>query len=165
METAYRISIGGRFGRLTALGGAAILALFVSLPAFAGRATIEDLIFVFYMLALAQYWNLLAGYAGLISVGQQAFVGLGGYMLFALTVMAGLDPLIAIVLAGVIAGLLALPTAVVVFRLNGAYFAIGTWPPSPRWGSRRRGARRTSASPTRPPTCAAAGRARRRARS
>jgi branched-chain amino acid transport system permease protein len=37
------------------------------------------------MLALAQCWNLLAGYAGLISVGQQAFVGLGGYILFALT--------------------------------------------------------------------------------
>jgi branched-chain amino acid transport system permease protein len=128
MEAAsYRISVGGRFGRATALGGAAILALLVALPAFAGRATIEDLIFVFYMLALAQYWNLLAGYAGLISVGQQAFVGLGGYMLFALTVMAGLDPLLAIMLAGVIAGLLALPTAFVVFRLRGAYFAIGTW--------------------------------------
>ena len=123
---AYRISVGGRLGRMTALGGA-ILALLVALPAFAGRATIEDLIFVFYMLALAQYWNLLAGYAGLISVGQQAFVGLGGYMLFALTVMAGLDPLPAIVLAGVVAGLLALPTAFVVFRLRGAYFAIGTW--------------------------------------
>ncbi len=126
-RTSYRISVGGRFGRLTALGGVAILGLLVALPAYAGRATIEDLIFVFYMLALAQYWNLLAGYAGLISVGQQAFVGLGGYMLFALTVMAGLDPLLAIVLAGVIAGLLALPTAFVVFRLSGAYFAIGTW--------------------------------------
>lgn len=127
MEDAYRISVGGRFGRLAALGGAAMLAFFVALPAFAGRATIEDLIFVFYMLALAQYWNLLAGYAGLISVGQQAFVGLGGYTLFALTVMAGLDPLLAIVLAGLVAGLLALPTAFVVFRLSGAYFAIGTW--------------------------------------
>jgi branched-chain amino acid transport system permease protein len=123
----HRISIGGRFGRMTALAAAAALAFFVALPAFAGRATIEDLIFVFYMLALAQYWNLLAGYAGLISVGQQAFVGLGGYMLFALTVMAGLDPLLAIVVAGAIAGLLALPTAFVVFRLRGAYFAIGTW--------------------------------------
>ena len=39
------------------------------------------------MLALAQCWNLLAGYAGLVSVGQQAFVGLGGYLLFALTVI------------------------------------------------------------------------------
>jgi branched-chain amino acid transport system permease protein len=128
MSTASaRVVIGGRYTRHLALAGAACFALLVALPAFAGRALIEDLIFVFYMLALAQYWNLLAGYAGLISVGQQAFVGFGGYMLFALTVMAGLDPLLAIVLAGAIAGLLALPTAFVVFRLHGAYFAIGTW--------------------------------------
>jgi branched-chain amino acid transport system permease protein len=122
-----RVVIGGRFTRHLTLAGAACFALLVALPAFAGRALIEDLIFVFYMLALAQYWNLLAGYAGLISVGQQAFVGLGGYLLFALTIMAGLDPLLAIVFAGAIAGLLALPTAFVVFRLRGAYFAIGTW--------------------------------------
>jgi branched-chain amino acid transport system permease protein len=122
-----RVVIGGPYTRHLALAGFGCFALLVVLPAFAGRALIEDLIFVFYMLALAQYWNLLAGYAGLISVGQQAFVGLGGYLLFALTIMAGLDPLLAIVLAGAIAGLLALPTAFVVFRLRGAYFAIGTW--------------------------------------
>ena len=80
------------------------------------------------MLALAQYWNLLAGYAGLVSVGQQAFVGLGGYLLFALTIFADLDPLLAILLARRRSpALCAVPTAFVVFRLRGAYFAIGTW--------------------------------------
>ena len=123
----YRVAIGTRTTRHVALAGALVFALLVALPAFAGRALVQDLIFVFYMLALAQYWNLLAGYAGLISVGQQAFVGLGGYLLFALTIFAGLDPLLAIVLAGAIAGACALPTALVVFRLRGAYFAIGTW--------------------------------------
>jgi branched-chain amino acid transport system permease protein len=128
MDTAsYRIAIGGRFSRRSTLAAAALFALLVALPSFASRALVEELIFVFYMLALAQYWNLLAGYAGLISVGQQAFVGLGGYLLFALAIIAGLDPLLAILLAGVIAGLLALPTAFIVFRLSGAYFAIGTW--------------------------------------
>ena len=73
------------------------------------------------------YWNLLAGYAGLVSIGQQVFVGLGGYMLFAFTIHAGIDPLVAIMLAGMFAGLLAFPTALVVFRLRGPYFAIGTW--------------------------------------
>ena len=105
-----------------------ILLALVLLPAFAGRNLIQDLIFLFYMLALAQCWNLLAGYAGLVSVGQQAFVGLGGYLLFALTLIAGLDPLLAILLGGRSSpALLALPTALVVFRLRGAYFAIGTW--------------------------------------
>ena len=89
---------------------------------------IQDLFFVFYMLALAQYWNLLAGYAGLVSVGQQAFVGLGGYLLFALTILAGIDPLLAILLAGAVAGAAArCRPRFVVFRLRGAYFAIGTW--------------------------------------
>ena len=124
---SYRVAVGERFTRHLALACIFLVALLAALPAFAARSLIEDLIFVFYMLALAQYWNLLAGYAGLISVGQQAFVGLGGYLLFALSVIAGLDPLLAIVLAGAIAGLLALPTAFVVFRLRGAYFAIGTW--------------------------------------
>jgi len=81
---------------------------------------VQDLIFVFYMLALAQCWNLLAGYAGLISVGQQAFVGLGGYLLFAFTVLLGIDPLIAILIAGVACAVFAVPTALIVFRLRGA---------------------------------------------
>jgi branched-chain amino acid transport system permease protein len=72
-------------------------------------------------------WNLLAGYAGLVSVGQQAYVGLGGYGFFALTLLLGVPPLWALPLAGVLAAMIALPTSFLVFRLRGAYFAIGTW--------------------------------------
>ena len=123
----FRIETAGRATRTTALAAVLILLVLVLLPVFAGRNLIQDLIFLFYMLALAQCWNLLAGYAGLISVGQQAFVGLGGYLLFALTLIGGLNPLLAIPIAGVISALFALPTALIVFRLRGAYFAIGTW--------------------------------------
>jgi branched-chain amino acid transport system permease protein len=123
----YRIEVATRRSRMFAAAGACLLAVLVALPAFGSRNLINELIFVFTMLALAQYWNLLAGYAGLVSVGQQAFVGLGGYLLFALTIHQGLDPLVAILTAGVIAAMLAVPTALVVFRLRGAYFAIGTW--------------------------------------
>jgi branched-chain amino acid transport system permease protein len=126
-EPRYRIQTATEATFFFALAGIGLVAILVLLPFFTGRGLVQDLIFVFYMLALAQLWNLLAGYAGLVSVGQQAFVGLGGYMLFALTVYGGLDALLAIILAGVIAFLLAFPTALVVFRLRGAYFAIGTW--------------------------------------
>jgi branched-chain amino acid transport system permease protein len=126
-EGRYRIEVATPQSRYVAIGGTALLALLVALPAFAGRDVLHDLIFVFTMLALAQCWNLLAGYAGLVSVGQQAFVGLGGYLLFALTIHAGLDPLLAILVCGLLAGVLAFPTALVVFRLRGAYFVIGTW--------------------------------------
>jgi branched-chain amino acid transport system permease protein len=82
---------------------------------------------LFLYLALASLWNLMAGYAGLVSVGQQAFVGFGGYTLFALTMFGGLHPFAAIALAGVLGALVSVPVAVLIFRLRGAYFAIGTW--------------------------------------
>lgn len=124
---SYRSEVGAGYGWPLALFGIGLVGLLIALPTFASRNTIQDLIFIFYMLALAQYWNLLAGYAGLVSVGQQAFVGLGAYLLFSLTIFGEIDPILAIVLAGAFAGLCAIPTAFVVFRLRGAYFAIGTW--------------------------------------
>src|ERR1700688_232696 len=125
--TRYRIETKTRASAILALASVALILILAGLPAFAGRGLIQDLIFVFYMLALAQCWNLLAGYAGLVSVGQQAFVGLGGYLLFALTIGAGIDPIAAVVLSGPIAAVFAVPTAFVVFRLRGPYFAIGSW--------------------------------------
>jgi branched-chain amino acid transport system permease protein len=109
------------------MGAAILTAGLVLLPAIAGRAVIQDLFMIFTLLVLAQCWNLLAGYAGLVSVGQQAFVGLGAYTLFGATILGGVEPLTAVLLGGAVAAALAVPTAFVVFRLSGAYFAIGTW--------------------------------------
>ncbi len=75
----------------------------------------------------AMMWNLLAGYGGMVSVGQQAFFGLGGYFMVSLANMGGVNPFVAIPLAAVLAGLLALPMSKIAFRLQGGYFAIGTW--------------------------------------
>jgi len=126
-RAAPGVAIATATSRVFALAGGLFLAGMIALPLIASRSVLQDLVFIFYMFALAQFWNLLAGYAGLVSVGQQAFVGLGGYLLFALTVMAGLDPLLAIPFTGLIAAVVAVPTAFIVFRLQGAYFAIGTW--------------------------------------
>jgi branched-chain amino acid transport system permease protein len=62
-----------------------------------------------------------------VSVGQQAFVGLGGYVLFALAMLLDVNPILAIFVAGPIGALVAVPVALLIFRLRGAYFAIGTW--------------------------------------
>ncbi|MEO1001365.1 MAG: branched-chain amino acid ABC transporter permease, partial [Pseudomonadota bacterium] len=113
--------------RLAGLIALALIAVAVILPAFAGRGLIQDLFFILTMLTLAQLWNLLAGYGGLVSVGQQAFVGIGAYAMFGAVILAGLDPVLAVLLGGVAALALAVPTAFFVFRLQGAYFAIGTW--------------------------------------
>ena len=112
------------------IGVALIAAAFAALvlaPFWGERETLRLLAEMFTYIALASLWNLLAGYAGLVSVGQQAFVGLGGYLLFALAMLGGIHPIAAILVAGPIAALVAVPVAMLIFRLRGAYFAIGTW--------------------------------------
>jgi len=75
---------------------------------------------------LASMWILLDGYGGLVSIGQQAFVGIGAYGLLWMS-QEGVSVYAAIPLAGVIAALVALPTSYLAFRLHGGYFAVGTW--------------------------------------
>jgi len=104
-----------------------LLIVAFAVPFFASRSLIQDLFFILTMLTLAQFWNLLAGYGGLVSVGQQAFVGLGAYALFGAAILWGMDPVLALVLSGGAAAVIAVPTAFFAFRLQGAYFAIGTW--------------------------------------
>jgi branched-chain amino acid transport system permease protein len=126
-SSRFSVATATRASTVTALLAIPVILLLFALPVFASRALLQELFYVFTMLALAQLWNLLAGCAGLISVGQQAFVGIGAYALFAFTLMAGLEPVLSIVLAGIVAGVIAVPAALIVFRLRGAYFAIGTW--------------------------------------
>ncbi len=103
------------------------LGLLFALPAIAPRAIVQDLFGILTLLVLAMNWNMLAGFAGLVSVGQQAFVGIGAYAMFAAIILMGLDPLLGVLIGGLAAAIFAVPMAFFAFRLNGAYFAIGTW--------------------------------------
>lgn len=105
---------------------AAIIILFAA-PWWAGRSELRLLGEIFLYMSLATLWNFLAGYAGLVSVGQQAYVGLGGYMFFAATILWGFNPLVALPIAALIGAAISAPVAALIFRLRGAYFAIGTW--------------------------------------
>jgi branched-chain amino acid transport system permease protein len=127
MTEAVRIERSTRTSRIFGVAGLFLLALLVAAPFYSGRSELYLLVEVFSYLALASLWNLLAGYTGLVSVGQQAFVGLGGYSLFTLTIFLGVPPILAVLVAGIVAAVLSVPTAWVIFRLKGAYFAIGTW--------------------------------------
>jgi branched-chain amino acid transport system permease protein len=113
-----------RLGAAIALVGVLILA---AGPAWALDSVLRTLIGFFTLLALAQMWNLLAGYAGLVSIGQQAYVGIGAYALLECVDTLHLHVLVSVLVAGAVAALISIPTAALAFRLRGGYFAIGTW--------------------------------------
>ncbi len=98
-----------------------------SVPFWSTVAICRTMVTFFTLLALAQMWNLLGGYAGLVSVGQQAYIGLGAYGLWLIGDVHRPQPVLAVFLAGGLAALIALPVAPLMFRLKGGYFAIGTW--------------------------------------
>lgn len=84
------------------------------------------MLFLLY-LALSQMWNLLAGYSGLISLGQQSFVGMGGYTVAILCNYYQIPLWASILLGGVFSCILALFMSLFIFRMKGVYFSIGTW--------------------------------------
>jgi branched-chain amino acid transport system permease protein len=127
MAASYSVIHATRTSHIGLALLAIVSVILLSVPLWAERADMRLIVEIAYFLALAQMWNLLAGYAGLVSIGQQAWVGIGGYALFALAILGGVPLLLALPLAGLVAALVAVPTALVVFRLRGAYFAIGTW--------------------------------------
>lgn len=127
MDTSFSIERSTRFSRITTALALIVLVALVAAPWWASRADMRLLGEIYSFVALACLWNLLAGYTGLVSVGQQAYVGFGGYALFGLAMYFGVSPLVAILIAGVLGAVIALPIAPLLFRLQGAYFAIGTW--------------------------------------
>jgi branched-chain amino acid transport system permease protein len=87
---------------------------------------VDRLTALFIYVILAAMWNALAGYGGLVSVGQQVFFGLGAYFAIRLA-NAGLDPFVSLVVGGIIVAAIAVPLSVFMLRLKGGEFAIGMW--------------------------------------
>ena len=120
--------------RRQTLSGIIALSLFVfalvalaAMPWWAKTGTIRMVLELCCYILAAQMWNLLAGYAGLVSVGQQAFMGAAGYALFVMAQTFGINPFLAIFLSLLAPAVLAVPCYMLLHRLDGPYFAIGTW--------------------------------------
>jgi branched-chain amino acid transport system permease protein len=109
----------------------ATLGVFIVLAAAApwlvGDGGIGLLFEVLLMLAMAQLWNLLAGYTGLVSMGLQCFVGLGGYTTIFAANTLSVSPYWVLPLAPIVCGLVGAFSALFLFRLRDAYFSISTW--------------------------------------
>ncbi len=100
-----------------------VLALFpiIGVP----RVWLLYLFLFFIYLAMANMWNLLAGYSGLICLCPAAFIGLAGYTMTIMTWL-GLPYYVGIIAGGIVAALFAILISIPVFRMKGIYFAIGT---------------------------------------
>lgn len=108
---------------LLALG----LGVAASLPWWGESSWMREVVELSCYLMYAVMWNLMAGYGGMVSIGQQAFFGLGGYALLVMGNFLGINPFLAVPLAALVAGAFALPLSWLAFRLQGGYFAIGSW--------------------------------------
>jgi branched-chain amino acid transport system permease protein len=111
-------------GRATLIAG---LILFAAGPLFFGPVQLQVGTQFLCLLVLAMMWNLLAGYADIVSVGQHAFVGIGAYAFYGFAVLAHVDPYAAILLSGIVSLAFALPVMIVIFRLRAAYLSVGSW--------------------------------------
>ncbi len=103
------------------------LAVLSTIPAWADRYTMNVLMLIFIYVNMASMWNLLAGYSGMVSLGQQIFIGLGGYTLAVFSLYYHVPIFFAVLLGGVVSVLFAAIISIPVFRMKGVYFAIGTW--------------------------------------
>lgn len=106
--------------------GAIVLAL-AAVPFWGSEYVLLFCLLFCLYLALSEMWNLLAGYSGLISLGQQSFVGLGGYAVAILCNYYQVPLWVSVAIGGLLSCLLALFMSLFIFRMKGVYFAIGTW--------------------------------------
>lgn len=107
-----------------------LLVLFLALvgaPFVVSTYAISILTLILIYMVMGQMWNLMGGYAGLLSLGMQAFIGIGGYALTIFSVQYGINVYLAILLGGIISAVFALVVSPALFKMSGVYFAIGSW--------------------------------------
>lgn len=112
---------------VAASAGAGLLVLLLAAAPLVLDANATDrLTTLLIYVILGVMWNVLAGYGGLVSVGQQAFFGIGAYAAIRLS-YAGVGVYPALVLGALAAGLVSLLLSTFALRLRGGEFAIGMW--------------------------------------
>jgi branched-chain amino acid transport system permease protein len=100
----------------------------VALPAVLSAYALTLFILIFFYGFLGQSWNIVGGYAGQLSAGHAAFVGVGGYTAAMLSIELGLTPWLGMLVGGVLAAFLGALVGYLGFRfgLRGFYFVLLT---------------------------------------
>ena len=129
--TAFTVTRSNRSSRSAMWVAVVLVIAAATIPFWAPEdnrsAWMREFVEIACYLVFALMWNLLAGYGGMVSIGQQAYFGFGGYTMLMLSNFAGINPFVAVPVAALCAGLIAVPVSFIAFRLQGGYFAIGTW--------------------------------------
>jgi branched-chain amino acid transport system permease protein len=108
-------------------GAVALVGALAFVPVVMSENAMQKLTSLYILVILAVMWNALAGFGGLVSVGQQAFIGIGAYGAIFLGHQHTVPPFEALLYSALIAGAVAIPVGLVVLQLRGGAFAIGTW--------------------------------------
>lgn len=120
----------GSNNKLISIKSLVVVAIIVAaalLPLYGSDYAISVGLLIFSYMSLGQMWNLLAGYSGLVSLGQQAFIGIGAYTLAKVSTGYGMNIAWSFFIAVGIALVFALVISFPIFKLSGVYFTIGTW--------------------------------------
>ena len=113
-----------RGGTALFLAAAVVIAL---LPRFMSNYHAFQGAFVaIYFIALLGL-NVLTGYSGQISLGHSAFMGIGAYTTAILTIHHGVNDLLTIPIAGLVAGVVGYLFGLPALRLSGVYLALATF--------------------------------------
>lgn len=121
-----RVTRSRRSALWAGIAAIAVVLVLGYLPYVVYSGTTNLLVDFFTLVIMASMWNLLAGYAGLVSVGQQAFIGLGAYFVLILA-SHGASPFLAIPVATLLSAVVGLPVWWLVSRLRSGYFSITMW--------------------------------------
>ena len=125
--STFKVARGSTASRTFAVVLVVVTVAMATMPSWAEGGTQRKMVELFALISMAQMWNLLAGFAGVVSVGQQAFIGLGAYSMVALINVHGQNVYASIPMSAVLTAIFSIPLALIAFRLRGSYFAIGTW--------------------------------------
>ena len=112
--------------RIAVAATAVIIAVLAVGPAVFSANAVDKLTTLFIYIILALMWNALVGFCGLVSIGQQAFFGLGAYAAIRLADL-GVSVYPSLFLGALIVGVLSWPLSLLMLRLKGGEFAIGMW--------------------------------------
>lgn len=104
-----------------------IVLTLATLPLWASQYIVLFFLLFCLYLAMSQMWNLLIGYSGLLSLGQQTFIGLAGYTVAVMCNYYGVYIWLSVFLGGISSVLMALFMSLFIFRMKWVYFGIGTW--------------------------------------